>query len=59
MSAIDRLGLIEFKNQTKKQKTLFEEELGDSNKIVKMKDKINYILLWLCEIEEKLEGIDK
>ena len=62
MSAIDKLGLIEFKNKTKKQKTLFDErDLNkDSNKaenmatIMAIKEKINYILTWLSESEERI-----
>ena len=66
MSAIDKLGLIEFKNKTKKQKTLFDErDLNkDSNKaenmatIIAIKEKINYILTWLSESEERIEELE-
>ena len=67
MSAIDRLGLIEFKNKTKKQKTLFDEKRDcnkDSNKaenmatIIAIKEKINYILTWLSESEERIEALE-
>ena len=67
MSAIDKLGLIEFKNKTKKQKTLFDEAKDsnkDSNKaenmatIIAIKEKTNYILTWLSESEERIEELE-
>lgn len=67
MSATGKLGLTEFKNKTKKQKTLFDEKRDcnkDSNKAENMattiaiKDKINYILTWLSENEERIEELE-
>ena len=53
MIAIDKLGLIEFKQ---KAKTFYlESDENDTKDIVKMKEAINYILFWLCELEDKLE----
>ena len=67
MSELNKLGLIEFKNKTKKQRTLFNETKDsnkDSNKaenmatIIAIKDKINYILIWQSESEERIEELE-
>ena len=54
MKAIDKLGLIEFKQ---KAKTFYlESDDNDAKDIAKMKKAINYIfLIWLCELEDKNE----
>lgn len=53
MKAIDKWGLLEFKQ---KAKTFYlESDDNDTKDIAKMKDAINYILVWLCELEDKNE----
>ena len=53
MKAIDKWGLLEFKQ---KAKTFYlESDDIDSKDIAKMKEAINYILVWLCELEDKNE----
>jgi len=53
MKAIDRLGLIEFKQ---KARTFYlESDDNDTKDIAKMKEAINYILIWLCELEDNTE----
>lgn len=50
MKAIDKEGLIEFKQ---KAKTFYlESDDNDTKDIAKMKGAINYILVWLYELEE-------
>ena len=50
MNAHDKWGLIEFKQEAK---TFYlESNDTDTKDIAKIKEAINYILVWLCELEE-------
>ena len=51
MKAIDKRGLVEFKQKAK----TFYLESGemDTEDTAKMKEAINYILVWLSELEDK------
>lgn len=51
MKAIDKLGLVEFK---RKAKTFYiESDEMNTEDTAKMKEAINYIVVWLCELEGK------
>ena len=50
MNAHDKWGLIEFKQ---KAKTFYlESDDTDTKDIANMKEALNYVLIWLCELEE-------
>ena len=51
MNGFDKMGLIEFKQKAKS--FYLSEDLHDSKDIAEMKEAINYIVLWLCELEEE------
>jgi len=50
MKAIDKWGLIGFKQKAKT--FYFESDDIDSKDIKDMKEAINSIVVWLCELEE-------
>jgi len=45
------MGLIEFKQKAKS--FYLSEDKHDRKDIADMKEAINYIMLWLCELEEE------
>ena len=51
MNGFDKM--IEFKQKAKS--FYLSEDLHDSKDVTEMKEAINYIVLWLCELEEKEE----
>lgn len=52
MKAIDKLGLTEFK---RKAKTFcLESNEMETEDIAKTKEAINYIVVWLCELEDQV-----
>ena len=54
MKAIDKAGLIQFKHDAMKGH-YFKEKEGDREEIAEIKETINGVILWLCELEEEIE----